>query len=341
MFKKSIRLLAILLMAMFMFSACSETSPADKPKEPEKKTEQSSEQKPTEKQPDSTSAPAADKQLTIGVSINALTAIHNRKVFEATEKWIKEMGHKPVMVNANGIAVQQVSDIENLIQQKVNCIIIQNGDTDALRNVVQQAKDAGIPTVSMESGWIPGISTMFAKNDFEIGAQLYTKLAAEMGYEGEVITVYHNEHPAVRTRGLVQEAVLKEYTGIKRVATITSGYPGTVEIVYKGIESALQAHPNVKQVWCAFDLEALGAAQAIKALGKTNIITAGVDGELDALKMIKEGGPIVATVVSDLNACAKQGVEVAIKLARGEEVSKFYAIDSVVVTKENVDEYLQ
>lgn len=336
MLKKSIRILAIIMVVMFMFTACSETSPADKSKEPEQNVEQNSDEKPAE-----TTATDSNQQFTIGVSVNALSNVHNREVFELTEKAIVEAGHKAIMVNANGIAVQQVNDIENLIQQKVNVIIIQNGDTDALKNVVQEARNAGIHIISMESGWIPGTSAMFALNDFTIGAKLYSMLAAEMGYEGEVICINHNDHPAIRARRNVQEAVLKEYRNIKNVTTVTSGFPGTVELAYKGVESALQAHPNVKAIWATFDLEAIGAAQAVKAAGRNDIIIAGVDGEKDALQMIKEGGPIIATVVGDQAATTKKAVEVAVKLAKGEDTQKFYEIPFEIVTKENVDKYLE
>lgn len=220
-------------------------------------------------------------------------------------------------------------------------IIIQNGDTDALKNVVKEAKDAGIYTISMESGWIPGVSSMFALNDFAIASALYPMVAGEMGFEGEVILINHNDHPAIRARRNVQEAVLREYTGIKNVTTVTSGFPGTVELAYKGVESALQANPKVKAIWATFDLEAIGAAQACKALGRNDIIIVGVDGEADALKMIKEGGPIIATVIGDQNWATSEAIKVAEDLAAGKEVQAFYAIPFEIVTADNVDKYLK
>lgn len=278
--------------------------------------------------------------LRIGVSINALANIHNQHMFQYTEEAIRAAGHVPVMVNANGLAVQQVSDIENLIVQRVDVIIVQNGDTDGLTNVVQEADAAGIPVISMESGWIPGASAMFALNDFEIAAVLYGMLAGEMGYEGKVFTINHNDHPAIRARRNVQDAVLREYTNIQNVVTITSTFPGTVEAAYRGVESALLAHPDVKAIWATFDLEAIGAAQAVRAAGRDDILIVGVDGEADALQMIKDGGPIIATAVGDIRGAAQRAVEVAEQLAAGEEVQAFYAIPFTVVTRENVDEFL-
>ncbi|MFM1652656.1 sugar ABC transporter substrate-binding protein [Brevibacillus sp. B_LB10_24] len=317
-----------------VLSGCTTTSPFDS-------TNQAAQEQTGEPSAQAPKSVDPGKQIVIGVSVNALSNIHNQEMYDYTEQAIKAAGFKPVMVNANGLAVQQVSDIENLIQQNVDVIIIQNGDTDALKNVVKSAVDKGIHVISMDSGWIPGVSALFAKNDFEVGSSIYSMLAAEMGFEGEVITINHNDHPAIRARRNVQDAVLKEYANIKRVANVTSGFPGTVELAYKGVESSLQAHPNVKAIWATFDLEAVGAAQAVKAAGRDDIIIAGVDGEKEALQFIKEGGPIIATVVADMKTASEQVVQVAEKLARGEQTNKFYPIPYNIVTKENVDQYLQ
>ncbi|MCM3760601.1 sugar ABC transporter substrate-binding protein [Alkalihalobacillus oceani] len=319
-----------------IISGCSEQSPvevAENDKEqPQERTHETSEPTNTVEQ---------GEKLRIGVSINAIANIHNRHMFEYAEQAIKEAGHEAVMVNANGHAVQQVTDIENLIQQGVDVIVIQNGDTDALFNVVQEASSQGIPVISQESGWIPGSSAMFAMNDFEVASSLYMMLAAEMGYEGEIITINHNDHPAIRARRNVQEAFLKEYTNIQNVNTVTSGFPGTVEIAYRGVENALAANPDVKAIWATFDLEAIGAAQAVMAAGRDDILIVGVDGEQEALELIKNGGPIIATVVGDLKSTAQNVLEVAEGLAYGEEVNRFWGIPYEIVTKENVDKFLE
>lgn len=286
-------------------------------------------------------AAEAARPLKIGVSINALSAINNREVFDLQQRKIEEAGHECVAVNANGIAVQQVTGIENLVQQQCDVIIVQNGDTDALTNVVKEAVEKGVHIISVESGWIPGISAMFAKNDFALGATMYMMLAGEMNYEGEIITINHNDHPAIRARRNVQEAILREYPSIRNVNTVTSGYPGTIELAYRGVESALQQNPDVKSIWCTFDLEALGAAQACKAAGKENVTIVGADGEIDVLNMIKNGEYIIATSVADLETTTTKVLEVAEKLAAGETVEKFHEMPYIMITRDNVDYYIE
>lgn len=289
-----------------------------------------------------TAAPApAAGDVSIGVSINALDAINNRQVFELMQKKLESAGYNCIATNANGTAVQQATDIENLIQQGCKVIVVLNGDTDGLTNAVKEAAEKGVHIISVESGFIPGISAYFAKNDFALGASMYMMLAGEMGYEGDIIALGHNDHPAIRARVNVQEAMLKEYANIKLVNRVTTGYPGTAELAYNGVESALQQNPNVKTIWCTFDLEALGAAKACEAMGKKDIKIVGADGEIDVLYMIRDGKYIIATSVADLEATTDDVIYTIQKLCAGENVEMFHEMPYIMITQDNVAEWIE
>jgi ribose transport system substrate-binding protein len=327
--KKTILImLAMLVFSMAIFTACESETPV---------APVDNSQKPTE-----VKAPKPiDGDITVGVSINALDAINNRQVFEMMQEKVKGAGYECISTNANGTAVQQSTDIENLVQQGANVIVILNGDTDGLTNAVKEASEKGVHVISVESGYIPGISAYFAKNDFALGASMYMLLAGEMGYEGEVIATGHNDHPAIRARVNVQEAMLKEYSNIKLVNRVTTGYPGTTELAYNGVESALQQNPDVKTIWCTFDLEAIGAAQAAEALGKKDIKIVGADGEIDVLRMIKDERYIIATSVADLEATTDDVIHTIAALSAGENVEMFHEMPFITITKDNVDEWIE
>lgn len=277
--------------------------------------------------------------LKIGLSTNALSNIHGQAIYETTIKNGEARGHEVIATNANGGAAQQATDIENLIEQGCDVIIIQNGEADALINVVARAKEQGIYVISYESGWIEGCDTMFGVNDFACGSDLYMKIAAEMGFEGEIITLHHNDHPVPRSHYLVMEAMLKEYTNIVSVNDGYTGYPGTTELAYEIVESALIANPNVKAIWASFDLEAIGAMQACRAMGRDDIIIIGYDGEADVLKNIEEGGQIIATCITGYKDACENVIEVAEKLAAGEDVNAHYDIEYIIIDGTNIDEY--
>jgi ABC-type sugar transport system substrate-binding protein len=321
-------MLVVLILSMVVLTACQNEPSVTSADNPQK--------------PDEVIGPKAiDGNITVGVSINALDAINNRQVFEMMQKKVTDAGYECIATNANGTAVQQSTDIENLVQQGCNVIVILNGDTDGLTNAVKEAADKGVYIISVESGYIPGISAYFAKNDFALGAAMYMMLAGEMGYEGEIIATGHNDHPAIRARVNIQEAILKEYTKIKLVNRVTTGYPGTTELAYNGVESALQQNPDVKSIWCTFDLEAIGAARACEALGKKDIKIVGADGEIDVLRMIKDEKYIIATSVADLEATIDDVIDTIAALGRGEDVKMFHEMPFIMITKDNVDEWIE
>lgn len=287
------------------------------------------------------SASALGETLSVGVSTNALANEHNRKLFDSTQAILEELGHEAIMVNANGDAVQQLEDIENLIQSGVDALIVQNGDKEALGSGILQASEQGIPVISVESGDAEGVSVHITPNEFIIGATIASYLAGQVGNEGPVATIYHSDNHAIRTRGYEIETVLREYQGLQEVAHHRSVFPGTTEDAYAWMESTLLAQPEMVAVFASQDLEAIGVARAIQAAGRDDILTIGVDGEQDALRIIEEGGPLIATIIQDVEQEAELSVDAAVRLAIGEELgSRVIFIPFDFVTKENVDEYL-
>ncbi|MCP4164777.1 MAG: substrate-binding domain-containing protein, partial [Chloroflexi bacterium] len=102
----------------------------------------------------------------------------------------------------------------------------------------------------------------------------------------------------------------------------------------------LTAHPDISAVFVAFDPGAVAALSAIKAKGMVDdIILVGFDGLPVALKAIK-AGEMAATVQQDPARMGAEGVDLALKVIAGQEVPEFTPIDGVLITIDNVDEFL-
>ena len=86
------------------------------------------------------------------------------------------------------------------------------------------------------------------------------------------------------------------------------------------MENLLQAHPNVKAVFCQNDEMALGASEAVKASGK-DVTIVGFDGNDDALKAVEEGS-LSATVAQKPQEMGKLAIETALKYLKGEQVEE-------------------
>ena len=128
--------------------------------------------------------PAKTGSLTIGISTNALSNIHNRHMFEGLREEAEGRGHTVVTANANGDPTQQANDIENLVQAGCDVIVVQNADNFSLKNAVQEARMAGIRVICEDTGWIDGIDAMFLLNSIAVQADINMILAAEVGFSG-------------------------------------------------------------------------------------------------------------------------------------------------------------
>ncbi|GAA3235693.1 hypothetical protein GCM10020256_53760 [Streptomyces thermocoprophilus] len=79
---------------------------------------------------------------------------------KSSERWIADgnnvkkdlesKGYKTKLVYGEDDPDQQVSQIENLITQGVKALIVAAIDNKSLNNVLQQAKDAGIPVIAYD-----------------------------------------------------------------------------------------------------------------------------------------------------------------------------------------------
>ena len=108
------------------------------------------------------------------------------------------------------------------------------------------------------------------------------------------------------------------------------------------METWIQAYGDqINAVFCQNDEMALGALNALVQAGKKdNVLVVGVDAIDDALQSVKDG-KMDATVYQDCKGQAEGAIEAAYKLAKGESVEKEILIPFILVTTENVDEYLK
>ncbi|HPT83539.1 MAG TPA: substrate-binding domain-containing protein [Limnochordia bacterium] len=96
---------------------------------------------------------------------------------------------------------------------------------------------------------------------------------------------------------------------------------------------------RLNAIICDNDDMSSAVQAAMNAAGRSDIVCIGVDGNIGPLTMVKNG-ELRATVYQDGAGQVLKAIELAMKVLNGEEVPKETMIDFVLVTQENVDEYL-
>jgi inositol transport system substrate-binding protein len=97
---------------------------------------------------------------------------------------------------------------------------------------------------------------------------------------------------------------------------------------------------KLNAIICDNDDMSSAVQAAMNAAGRSDIVCIGVDGNVGPLTMVKNG-ELRATIYQDGAGQVLKAIELAMKVLAGEEVPKETMIDFVLVTQENVDQYLK
>jgi len=96
------------------------------------------------------------------------------------------------------------------------------------------------------------------------------------------------------------------------------------------MENVLTSNPEVKAVFCANDVMAMGAVEACQAAGRDDIIIVGFDADTDAVEAIAEG--LMAGTIQQLpEMMGKTAVDVALAYLAGETVEASIGVEVALV----------
>ncbi|MDU7411248.1 MAG: D-ribose ABC transporter substrate-binding protein [Anaerococcus sp.] len=297
--------LSIVLVALFAFTACS-LEGEDNNTSTENKTESNE-----------TADKKTDGNMKIGVSLSTL----NNPFFVSIREGIEEGAGddaETVISDAQNDSSTQSNQVEDLITQGVDLIIINPVDSTAIASSVEKANEANIPVICVDRGTDSGeIVSFIASNNVEGGKLAGEYILEKVGENAEVVQLEGIPGASsTRERG----EGFKEATDgkIDLVASQTANFDRAEGLTV--MENLLQAHPDVKAVFCQNDEMALGASEAIKTSGK-DIVVVGFDGNEDAISAVEDGS-LSATVAQKPKEMGKLAIETAIKYLKGEQVEE-------------------
>lgn len=231
------------------------------------------------------SAHAADKQFLIGFS--QLGFDHPWRVamndqIQAEAKKHPEL--KVVITNGQNDNAKQVADVENLLQQKIDLLIISPNEAAPLTAVVKKVHDAGVPVIVVDRAVLGEAYTMFIGGDNKlIGVKAGEYTAKWCADQKRTpcnvleITGLSGSPPAQdRSSGFAEG--LKKNPAAKVVASPTSEWQK--EKAMPAAAAAFQANRNIDVVYGHNDDSAAGAYLAAKNAGLDlkKMLFVGIDG---------------------------------------------------------------
>lgn len=295
-----------------------------------------------------------DEKLSIGMSFDSFVIERWARDRDIFVQAAKEMGAEVNVQNANGEVETQREQITYFIQKKVDVIVIVCIDSDALSDVIKNAKDAGIKVIAYDRLINNADIDLYISFDNEmVGTLMGQSLADNLPRGSKVLMVggspLDNNVPMVEN---AFEKVMKD-NGINIMGrTHCDGWRAELAADY--IYSNRDKVSNCDAIMCGNDNVASQVVTALAVQRKAGkILVTGQDADLEACQRIVEGTQIM-TVYKPVEKLAHRAAECAVAMARGEEISgsdvdvinngmkdiPFVKLEPVMVTKENMDEVI-
>lgn len=270
-------------------------------------------------------APAAETK-TLGLAVSTLNNPFFVDLRDGAQAAADAAGMKLVVMDAQDDPAKQISQIEDLITQKVDALLINPTDSDAIVTAVESANKANIPVITVDRGANGGKVAAHVASDNVLGGKMAGELIVELiGGKGKVAELEGIPGAsAARDRGEGFHQAVDGVEGIEVVAKQPADFDRAKGLTV--MENILQANPDIVAVFAHNDEMALGALEAIAAAGKSEQIkVVGFDATDDAVKAVQEGR-MAATVAQKPKDIGRLGVETAVKILKGESVDEYIPV---------------
>lgn len=327
--------LAIALIVTFMsslFVGCAKTEDNDTIKKPGTSTEDTG-----------TTAPAEDKVYRVAYIARAQADSFAAWLANAViEEAAKYPNIKLDVFDGQASDDIENSLIENAITNKYDAIIIQPNNGEAQRPYVEKAVAAGIVTITTNAriSGIAGASSVDA--DPYAQAAVNAVLAVEQVPQNANVVILlgppGNFHADQRQQSWEKEFLAKR-PDVTVVGQEIANWNKDEAMNY--METWVQANDKIDAIIAMNDNMAAGAIEVVKGDPKyANILAYGVDGTAEAVMLIRDG-LMTSTSLQSAYDLATSILATSNKLLTGEETQIDIDIDCPLITKENVDQYIE
>jgi ribose transport system substrate-binding protein len=225
--------------------------------------------------------------LKIGMTFQEL----NNPYFVTMQKALRDaaatMGATVIVTDAHHDVSKQISDVEDMIQQKIDILLVNPTDTAGIQSAVTSAHNAGVVVVAVDANASGPVDSFVGSKNVDAGQMACEYLAKAIGGSGEVAILDGIPVVPILERVKGCRAALEKSPNIK-IVDVQNGKQERASAL-SVTENMIQAHPNLKGVFSVNDGGSMGALSAIEASGKDIKLTS-VDGAPEAIEAMQRPG---------------------------------------------------
>jgi len=288
------------------------------------------------------SSTTAGKKYNVGIVAFAAADQTSQQAIKGYTDEANKLGYNVTTVDPQGSTDKAVGAMQDLVQKKVDLIVVTVFPSTSLTAGVRAAKAAGIPVVSLSGGTTDGVQVNY-DSGLPQGDALGKELVKETGGTGDILVLgYKSGLPCIgREQGLENNLKGTSMQQTRNEVPI----PGQVEASTQFTQAWLAKHPDLGKgltVWGCFDDPALGAIAAIKQAKRTGVKVFGINGQPGALKAIQDKDMNATVWLDVLGAGAQMAKNTPKYVEAGVDAKPVDTpIPYELVTQANVDEFLK
>ena len=220
-------------------------------------------------------------------------------------------------------AAAQVQIMTDLVAQDIDILCFSPNDPDACENICKEAMEKGIIVIAHEASGMTNVDyDIEAFSEEGLGGFMMDQLAAQMGEEGEYITMVgsmtmesHNNWADAAVAHQLEAYPNMTLVEDKRVSSESDS-----EVAYNKTKELLKKYPNLKGILGTSSFDAPGAARAIEELGLTGKVFAISVALPSEVRDYLKDGVLQSVALWDPALAAKAMLNLAMKMYNGETI---------------------
>lgn len=301
-----------------------------------------------------------DKKIIIGFSQHRIAGSDWYKMLIAgAEAQAKKNGAKLLVTDANGDAVRQNSDIQNMVTRGAKGIVVNALDPRGISGTLTDLDSQNIPVVAVNSRLSPDLekkTVAFVAEDqiataAQSGEQLAKLLASKYGENEKVKVAVIGGYSGENTTALRNEGFEKGFKGYfndhkgLQVEILPIRYGEWLpDKARQPVQQIATANPDLKAIFSMSDVMYSGIEQGLKDAGILDkVVIASYDGSMEIVKKMMDNpnGPVQATISNTPYLQGAQAVQIVMDALNGKNKKKGQVVytPSVLITPENAKQY--
>jgi ribose transport system substrate-binding protein len=293
----------------------------------------------------------AQARFNLGVIAFQMSSETHARAANAARDAAQARGWSAQVLNSRGDLAVHAQQIEDLIQARVNGIVVCMGKPVEADDQLKRAKEANIPLITVMTGTSPHTAFDIQVNEYSVGAQSALYLLGQMNYRGNILVQRFELNVGTRIRARILDAVLAENTAVTVLGAHTMARTASWrDDVRAGMSALLLRHQGrVDGIWASFDGQAYIIDDLLREQqgrrGRPVLVS--IDGGPETYRRIADpASTLMATVMIPFEEMGRKAVEsmhkIAVERAAVNTIvaGPYMYMDAVLVDQHNVRQFL-